>query len=305
MMIKKKNMAVSIRDRLLNISKDLNIDFNRISLLYGQERFLYRLSSSKYHNNFVLKGGLLFYGIHQLEARPTKDIDFLVYDLKNDIEKIKIVISDIIKQELNDGLVFDPSSLSFEEIDEDAEYHGIRIKVTTYLESAKISIQLDMEFDDIVFPKPVTLKYPSILEEEAFEINAYSWESSVAEKFETMVKLVDLNSRMKDFYDTLFLTQNYEFEGQYLKEAIRRTFVNRSTNLKNYTYIFSSEFKDSREKQTQWRAFLKRNRLDTNEEFNQIIDRLKIFIEPVVLTILADDTFDKKWKNNSQKWTSK
>jgi hypothetical protein len=301
----KKNVAASVRDRLLNISKDLKIDFNRTLLLYAQERFLYRLISSKYRENFFLKGGVLFYGVHQLKARPTKDIDFLVSNLKNDAKKFKIVISDIIKQDLKDGLIFDFSSLSLEEIAENTEYRGLRIKVATYLEKAKINLQLDMGFGDVIFPEPITFKYPSILDEKAFDINAYTWESVIAEKFEAIVKLSDLNSRMKDFYDVNFLMQNHDFAGKYLREAIARTFNNRGTNLKNYTYIFSNGFKDSKDKHIQWQAFIKKSRLDTEQKFNRIIDSLKNFIEPLVLTILEKNTFDEKWHRSSQKWTRK
>ncbi len=305
MVKQKKNIAASVRDRLLNISKDLKIDFNRILLLYAQERFLYRLISSKYHDNFILKGGVLFYGVHQLKARPTKDIDFLVNGLKKDTKKFKIVISDIINQDSKDGLAFDPSSLSLEEIADDAEYNGLRIKVTTYLEKAKINLQLDMGFGDVIFPEPITFNYPSLMDEDAFEINAYSWESVIAEKFEAMVKLGDLNSRMKDFYDITFIIRNHDFEGYYLKEAISKTFTNRGTELKNYTYIFSTEFKNAEEKQTQWLAFIKKSRLEVEQKFNLIIETLKNFIEPPVLFILNNHTFDRKWIKASQKWTVK
>ena len=116
-----KNIPASVRRKLLTLSKEKDTDFGRLLLLYAQEKFLYRLSSSKYRNNFLLKGGVLMYGIHQFKSRPTKDIDFLIKDLENNHQVIEKVVNDIISSQENDGLEFNSSSISIEEIVEDAE----------------------------------------------------------------------------------------------------------------------------------------------------------------------------------------
>lgn len=149
------NISASVRRRLSNLSKDLKVDFNRILLLYTQEKFLFRLKHSKYNDNFVLKGGILFYGIFQQKARSTKDLDFLVDGLENKKSKLEKVVSEIISQKVDDGLDFDKSSLSLEEITKDSEHHGLRIKVTALLDKASVVLQLDIGFDDIAFPKPI------------------------------------------------------------------------------------------------------------------------------------------------------
>ena len=300
-----KDMSASVHDRLLNIAKELGVDFNRLLLLYAQERFLYRLVSSEYRDYFVLKGGVLVYGVHQLKSRPTKDIDFLVEKLENKIEKMRTVISSIISQEVKDGLDFDSSSLSIEEIDDDAEYHGLRIKVDSYLGTAKRNLQLDMGFGDIIFPEPIKFNYPSLIEDENFEVNGYSWESVIAEKFEAIVKLSDLNSRMKDFYDIFFIMQNHDFDGTSLKEAISRTFVNRDTDIKNYEYIFSTEYKNSDDKKTQWSAFIRKTRLNTENQFAIIIEHIHKFLEPPIKSILNNSEFKNRWDHPSQKWSEK
>lgn len=297
-----KNIAASVRNRLLNLSKELKIDFNRILLLYTQEKFLYRLKHSKYESNFVLKGGVLFYGVFQQKARPTKDIDFLVYKLENEKNKFETVVSEIITKKIDDGLDFDKSSLSIEEIADDSEYLGLRIKVTAYLEKARIILQLDFGFGDIVFPKPIPFDYPSLMDDNTFQIYSYSWESVIAEKFEAIVKLSDLNSRMKDFYDLYFIMLNQRFESPSLQEAISKTFDNRSTNLQNYTYIFSAVFKKSEDKHKQWQAFLRKNRLELNISFDKIVESIQNFIEPVVSSELNNKTLNKKWKAKKQLW---
>jgi predicted nucleotidyltransferase component of viral defense system len=300
-----KNIVASVHDRLLNLSKELGVDFNRLLLLYSQERFLYRLVSSEYRDYFILKGGVLLYGVYQLKSRPTKDIDFLVEKLENKIERMRAVISSIISQKINDGLDFDSSSLSIEEIDDDAEYHGLRIKIDTYLGTAKRSLQLDMGFGDIIFPEPIKFNYPSLIEDENFEVNGYSWESVIAEKFEAIVKLSDLNSRMKDFYDIIFLMQNHNFDGSLLKEAISKTFVNRDTDIKNYEYIFSTEFKNSEDKKTQWHAFIRKIRLDTIDRFDFMIEHIQDFLEPPIKSILKMSEFKDRWDHANQNWSQK
>lgn len=297
-----KNIAASVRYHLLKLSKELVVDFNRILLLYTQEKFLYRLMKSKYKDNLILKGGVFFYGVFEQKARPTKDIDFLADKIKKDKTNFRNIVTDIISQDVEDGLIFDKSSLSIEEITEDAEYQGLRIKVKSYLEKAHIVLQLDFGFGDIVHPKPIPFEYPSLMAENTFQIYSYSWESVIAEKFEAIVKLSDLNSRMKDFYDLHFILLNQNFEGTSLQQAISKTFVNRGTDFQNYKYIFSNEFKKSEDKHKQWQAFLSKNRLESDNSFDNIIECIQTFVEPIVTAELNKKLFRKKWESKKQTW---
>lgn len=163
----------------MNVAKQLSVDFNRILLLYLQERFLYRLARSKYKSSFVLKGGVLFYGAHQMKARPTKDIDFLAINIKNQPESFAKIIEEVIAITANDGVYFDPASISFERIAPQAAYEGIRCKITAHLDTAKQNLQLDIGFGDVVFPRPVPLEYPVLLESENITISSYSWDLEI------------------------------------------------------------------------------------------------------------------------------
>lgn len=121
-----KNKSASVRAKLMNIARAEGIDFDTLLLRYFQERFLYRPSISKFSNHFVLKGGLLFICFKMPSSRPTKDIDFLAEQVKNDHDDIKLIFRDIAKATCDDGVIFDSSSITTERIKEDADYEGIQ-----------------------------------------------------------------------------------------------------------------------------------------------------------------------------------
>ncbi|MCI0692495.1 nucleotidyl transferase AbiEii/AbiGii toxin family protein [candidate division KSB1 bacterium] len=297
-----KNLGASVRNRLLNVAKRLSMDFNRILLLYFQERFLYRLAQSKYKNSFVLKGGVLLYGRHQMKARPTKDIDFLATKINNQPESFARIINEIITTAANDGVFFDPASISFESIAQRAPYKGIRLKITAHLDTARQNLQLDFGFGDVVVPHPIPLEYPVLLEPERIEISAYSWDSVVAEKFEACVKLSDLNSRMKDFHDIHFLLNNHNFAGKELRTSILATFQNRRTDLSNAAHIFSETFYSHPDKQKQWSAFLRTIHQPASMQFSEVVQVIKTFLSPVIEAILAKTDFNDKWKTQEGRW---
>jgi predicted nucleotidyltransferase component of viral defense system len=200
-----RNMDASVKARLKNITKEYKKTFNLILQLYMQERLLYRLSVSEYKDNFILKGGLLLFSMSEFTGRPTRDIDFLAYQILNDMENIKEVFKNICKVEYNDGVVFDSNSVSIEEIKKEEEHGGIRVKLTGYLGKAKEMLWVDIGFNDIVVPEVITANYPVLLDMDYPKIKMYSFESVVAEKFEAIVSSGELNSRMKDFYDIFIL----------------------------------------------------------------------------------------------------
>lgn len=286
----------------MNVARQLSVDFNRILLLYLQERFLYRLARSKYKSSFVLKGGVLFYGAHQMKARPTKDIDFLAINIQNQPESFAKIIEEIIASIANDGVYFDPASLAFERIAPQAAYEDIRCKITAQLDTAKQNLQLDIGFGDVVLPRPAQFEYPVLLESERIVLSAYSWDSVVAEKFEVCVKLSDLNSRMKDFYDLSFLLSNQDFIGNELRGAIAATFQNRRTDLADAAYIFSEAFYNLPDKQKQWLAFLHNIPDQPQIKFSGVVLEIKGFISPLVASILAESDFKRRWNSRARQW---
>jgi hypothetical protein len=269
-----KNMAASVRAKLLNISRKDNRPFEEVLQYYAMERFLYRLSLSEHSKCFILKGALMLRVWDFPEIRPTMDIDMLgVTD--NEEQKLLNQIKQVLRVEVEpDGLIFDTESLQTEQITEEADYKGIRVRFTGTLGSAMVRMQIDIGFGDALYPKPEQQKLPTILDFPAPDLLCYTRESAIAEKFQAMVKLGEVNSRMKDFYDIWMLSQQFEFSGISLLTAIKLTFSNRNTVIPEEITAFTKEF--ATKKQIQWNAFRKRlkqehlpeNFLDITKAFN-------------------------------------
>ena len=177
-----KNIPASVRQRLLDKAKETGRPFNEVLQYFAMERFLYRLSRSPYADNFVLKGALMLTVWEVPLTRPTMDID-LLGRINNSIETIGEVTKEICQQEVEpDGLAFDIASIEAERIAEDADYEGIRVRFRGSLGTARIVMQLDIGFGDIVIPSPEPTNYPTLLDLPAPYLRGYSRESTIAEK---------------------------------------------------------------------------------------------------------------------------
>jgi len=258
------------------------------------ERFLYRLSQSAHADRFILKGALMLRVWRSPELRPTMDIDMLG---KTSNEKADIVaqIRDILTVDVEmDGLAFDPDSIQAERITEDADYEGIRIRFLGALGSARINMQIDIGFGDVVYPKPEESDLPTMLNSPAPRLLCYSRESSIAEKLEAMVKLGMLNSRMKDFYDIWLLSRQFDFDGTKLSEAIRLTFERRGTTLPAKIEAFTQPFIEA--KQTQWATFWKRLQQDhVPTSFREIMASVDRFLSPIVVALSSGKPSPINW----------
>ena len=276
------NIAASVRARLLNIAKSSNRDFDAVLLQYMQEHFLYRLSQSDYRQCLILKGALLFLAYDISLLRPTRDIDFLGSAASNDPGAMGRIIADIARIDLNDGVKFLAETVNAERIAEDAAYEGVRVRLVARLEAVKKVLQLDIGFGDIIVPGPVEMDFPVLLDDQPIpSLMVYSRESAIAEKFEALVSLSLLTSRMKDIYDILYLAEREMFTMRTLREAIMTTFARRSTELEDRSVLFSKGFTDNTDKTEQWSAFLRRSRLESSLTIADAMARFNAFIEPV------------------------
>lgn len=253
-------MQASVRMLLQNKAKETNRPFAEILQYYGMERFLYRFSRSRYADKFVLKGALLFTAWQIPERRTTLDIDFWAhYD--NQVADIESVMRDVCDVSVeSDGLIFDAKTIQGRKIKEDADYEGVRVKFIGLLERSRIPMQIDVGFGDIVYPKVKMIDYPVILDFPKPHLKGYPAESVISEKFEAMIKLGLLNSRMKDFYDIWIMMRQFDFDGANLSEALKRTFAHRKTELPKECPLFADEIYDEKsDRQTLWKAFLNKN----------------------------------------------
>lgn len=278
-----KNIGASVKTKLMQLAKNRSVDFNSILLQYLHERFLYRLSISDYKENFILKGALSFLAYEISRLRPTKDIDFLGRATANDLENIKNIMKIVSETEYIDGVTFNSETITLERIKEDAEYEGVRVKIKGNLGTIKQKIQLDIGFGDIIVDGPKEINFPVLLEFPSPNIKVYSKESMIAEKFQAIVFLNYTTSRLKDFYDIFFLASSFSFDLKILKEAVNSTFTKRETPLSDRQVVFSDQFKNDKNKNEMWDAFLKRLKIDSNLNFEQIMQKIKVFLEPVFI----------------------
>ncbi len=288
-----RNIAASIRQKLKNHAAQDKRPFAELLQYYAMERFLYRLTQSEYAGLFILKGALMLRAWQSPEFRPTIDIDMLG-KTDNGVENICAQIADIISIDTDDGLGFDPETIKGETIKKDADYEGVRVRFIGTLENARVTMQIDVGFGDIVYPDPVETELPTILDSPAPKLLCYSRESAIAEKFEAMIKLGELNSRMKDFYDIWLLSRQFEFDGAELAEAIRLTFENRGIEMPEVITSFTADFINS--KQGQWAAFHRRlGQEHIPADFAEIVAGVDAFLQPIAFSLLEDRQFSQKW----------
>ncbi len=297
-MEKKRNNAESIKQKLLNIAKKWDKDFNMVLLQYFHERFLFRLSRSPYKKNFILKGALLLLSKDIFKARPTKDIDFLAVGVSNDKDNIKSIIQSIISVSDDDCVDFLNDSINVNTIMEGADYEGLQIKLNATLGNIERSISIDIGFGDVIVNQLENIDYPVLLNLEPPKIKGYPLETVIAEKLQAMVFLNYQNSRMKDFYDLLYISQNFNFIKKTLIESIKATFNARSTDINNLKSIFSNDFKTDKNMDIRWTSYLKKNKISDVLTFNELINKLEQFFE--ILT--NENTIKTFWESKEYKW---
>lgn len=249
---------------------------------------------------FVLKGGIFLYAIFDRNyERATTDVDLLARHISNSAKEMKIVFRDIFARDADDALVFDLDSITAEDITEFKEYHGLHISVTAYLDRTKIPVGIDIGFGDVIYPDAVEMEFPVILDTEAPKVNAYSLESSIAEKLEAIVKNGFLNSRYKDFYDIYVLSTKYHFNYDELNNAVTETFTNRKTPITMDTEAFSNEFLSDSIHQTRWNSFLKKKKAMLPVSMNDAMTRIKTFVMPLLAQTNVPVT---EWDPNEGCW---
>jgi predicted nucleotidyltransferase component of viral defense system len=287
--------AESIRQRLLNLAKERGEDFDYVLRQYVIQRLLYRLCKSDYSERFLLKGAQLFWVWNKAFHRPTRDVDLLGFGA-HDVNTWVTTFQDVCGNDIEDGLVFDSNGIQGIEIKEDAMYQGVRISGFAELARARIPFQIDIGFGDVVSPEPVLMEMPVFLDMPVPEIRGYSVYTVIAEKFQAMVYLGLANSRMKDFYDVWYLASCMNLDGETLANAIKATFLRRETPVTDEAlYIFSEKFAGNTGKGTQWNAFLKKNRLNMDLKFEELIRMLQTLIEPVYQSLGQNLFFNQKW----------
>lgn len=299
-----RNVAASVRARLLNEAKRTRSDYNQVLVRYAIERLLYRLSVSKHRSSFILKGAMLFAVWRGSLHRPTQDVDFLGFGERSDA-RLSAVFRDLCTQPVeDDGLVFDEASVRAEEIRTVDEYGGMRLTLGCTLGGAKLRVQVDVGFGDAVTPGATDAAYPRLLMDlPEPNLRIYPKETVVAEKLEAIAKLGMLNTRFKDYYDLAFLSRTFDFDGASVVAAITATFERRGTPIPNGLPVgLTKAFATDAAKTGQWAAFQRRlGEGPTRESLADVISALVAFLGPPLKSAADGAVFGESW-SPAEKW---
>lgn len=291
-----RDVAASIRQRLLNRAREKSEAFDLVLTRYALERLLFRIGRSEWKPRFLLKGAMLYTLWYDAPYRPTRDLDLLGFG-DSDIAHLEVVFRALCGAPVeDDGITFVEDSVHGSEIRGESEYQGVRIHMSATLAGAVIPLQIDVAFGDVVLPAPEEILYPTLLDLPAPQVLAYPRYSVVSEKFQAMVMLGIANSRLKDFYDVYEMARQFEFDGLILSRSLAATFERRQTALPTEVPLaLSDSFTQDRGKTTQWNAFIRKNRLPTKATLMEVAAFLRDFLMPPVRAILEEKEFSTTW----------
>lgn len=275
--------SMQLKDKIRNISRERNVDFNTLLRFYMYDRFLERLSKSKYRNNFILKGGFYLSTLFGVENRATMDIDAAFRNAKFDEKTIVKIIKEILSVEMDDNAKLNYVGIA--PIRDEDEYGGFRITIEVIYETMKQSFHIDIATGDPITPKEIRYKYLPLLGDYYIDLYAYNMETILAEKIETILSRLELNGRTRDFYD-IYLIYTKEWRKiniEHFRKAIDKTFTKREYNgnpLESLDIIRNSKVLKER-----WYKYQKNFAYAEGIEFDEIMDYLEIMIkqfEPIV-----------------------
>ena len=293
------NVATSIRRRLLNKARSVGAEFELFLVRYACERFLYRLGESTVRERCILKGANLLALWMEEPFRATRDIDLLAYG-ESDESAVRDVMATICNVPCpEDGVIFDIGTLQVSPIRENQGYGGQRAKLRAFLGAAQISLRVDFGFGDVVVPGPIEARMHTLIDGvPAPVLHTYPQVSTIAEKFDAMVRFGTRNSRMKDFYDIWALSETFAFDGDELKEAVVRCFERRGTDLfAEMPEVLTPGFYSEPQMQGHWMAYRNQGSLLALPpvSFEAVGERIQAFLGPARASILTGEQFRLRW----------
>ena len=293
------DMAASVLARLKNKAAESGRSYQLCLQLFCQEEFLRRLEKSKYAENLVLKGGLFIYSLTDFDSRVTVDVDFLLRKIPNTPEQLKAILEEIIAVETgNDFVVFEVKDVA--PIAVAKKYAGIGASVVARIKNTKTPFSIDFGIGDVIVPKQEKRKIPTQLSDfDAPTVNTYSVETTIAEKIDAILSLMEFSSRMKDYYDIYYIANKFNFDGMVLTEALKKTFANREHSFSVEQFEQVIGFADDDAMQKKWKAFVRKIDAKT-DDYSTVLNTIKAFLaEPFTASIEGKD-FSKQWTADGQ-----
>ena len=293
--------AASVLARLKNKAEQTGRSYQLCLQLFCQEEFLRKLQRSQYAENLILKGGLFVYALTDFDSRVTVDVDFLLKAIPNTPERLRPVLDEIISVETgNEYIAYEITRI--EPIAVAKKYAGIGATVVARIKNTRTTFTIDFGVGDVIVPQQEKRRIPTQLD--GFEppvINTYSVETTIAEKLDAILSLMEYSSRMKDYYDILYLSRKFDFDGALLKDAITKTFTNRNRNFDVEQFDLLMDLRDDSGMQKKWIAFLRK--IKTSEvEFQVVIEKVNTFLRDIIIAVEENESFTKTWNSADGCW---
>lgn len=295
------DFAASVLARLKNKAAESGRSYQLCLQLFCQEEFLRRLEKSKYSENLVLKGGLFIYSLTDFDSRVTVDVDFLLRQMPNTPEQLKTVLEEIIATPTgNDFITFEIKDVS--PIAVAKKYAGIGASVVARIKNTKTPFSIDFGVGDVIVPKQEKRKIPTQLSDfDAPTVNTYSLETTIAEKIDAILSLMEFSSRMKDYYDIYYLANKFDFAGATLTKALKKTFENRGHSFTVEQFEQVMGFDDDAAMQKKWKAFVRK--IDTKtDDYGTVLKTIKTFLTKPFSATVRDKGFTEKWSAANGEW---
>lgn len=295
------DIAASVLARLKNKAKESGRSYQLCLQLFCQEELLRRLEKSIYAENLVLKGGLFIYSVTDFDSRVTVDVDFLLRKVPNTPEQLKSVLEEIIAvPSENDFIKFEIKDIT--PISIQKKYAGISVSLTAYIKNTKTPFSIDFGVGDVIVPKQQKRKIPTQLDDfTAPIVNTYSLETTIAEKLDAILSLMEFSSRMKDYYDIYYLANKFDFDGNVLSEALKKTFENRghTFTIEHFEMIIS--FADNPVMQKKWKVFTHKIDIKTND-FAIVLKTINAFLAKPFTAAVSNHNCTEKWLASKNIW---
>lgn len=295
------DIAASVLTRLKNKAQASGRSYQLCLQLFCQEEFLRRLEKSKYAENFVLKGGLFIYSLTEFDSRVTVDVDFLLRQMPNTPEQLRVVLEEIITAPTeNEFVTFEITDVA--PIAVAKKYAGIGASLVARIKNTKTPFGIDFGVGDVIVPKQEKRKIPTQLDDFAAPtVNTYSLETTVAEKFDAILSLMEFSSRMKDYYDLYYLANKFYFDGTTLTEALKKTFENRGHHFTVEQFEQVMAFGSDDAMQKKWKAFCRKIDAKT-DDFNTVLRTIKAFLVEPYKAAVENKGFAERWSAFNGKW---
>ena len=295
------DIAASVLARLKNKAAESCRSYQLCLQLFWQEEFLRRLEKSKYAENLVLKGGLFLYSLTDFDSRVTVDVDFLLRQVPNTPEQLKSILEDIIAVPTgNDFVTFEIKDVA--PIAVAKKYAGIGASIVSRIKNTRTPFSIDFGVGDVIVPKQEKRQIPTQLPEfESPTVNTYSVETTVAEKLDAILSLMEFSSRMKDYYDIYYIANKFDFNGGVLTEALKKTFSNREHSFSPEQFKQVMSFADDAAMQKKWKAFVRKINTKT-DDYSTVLKTIQNFLEQPFIAAAENKTFTECWSAANSKW---